>query len=251
MMLTKELFEALWKKIQENGDADVQEATDVAKLAGEYAKRLGAFSFKDANGNVTHTLKWKDLSTQYQQDILAAILVEYGRTKHANLFYPAEHFSAADEWKKTALKKEKDKTLSGVDLPAPADGQATYLTGPLDKTTMDIMRFILDRVENKVRVEGYKDYTTEPESRRVAISIYEIMKHLGLNDFQTAKDAAQRAAFQLGNVSIRFKTEPQNQEMQGRAFDYAAASSYLFETGISQIIAKALEESLRKKKVPN
>lgn len=270
-MLTKELFMELWESIQENGDDNIREAVTVAELASAYSRDLATLPLKDADGKLYRTLKWDEIPYLYRQELLKALLVEYGwytamqlcapeegqekkpvqnkEPAAATLFYPAEHLRTAELWRKRILIPQPDeKNMLNVIL-----GQRweVFPAKPIDKSTKGIFDFVIDRVIRKTQFEGHKDYSQVPESRRVALTIYEIMERLGIKEFKEAEKAAETASVQFSYIFIKNRENHDEEKSGVNAFAYAAGSSYLFETGISETMAKAFEESWCKKEMLN
>ena len=172
---------------------------------------------------------------------------EQGEPEARFFLYPEEHFMAAMQWGKKADAIHSGKT-NVLDV-FPDKRWKIFSTKPIDETIAQVFCFVIDRLKRKTQMEGHPDYSTR-ESRCIAASVYEVMGYTGLEGFGAAEKAVVDAAVQFGNIYIT-DTEKPDKESTDHAFSYAAGSSFLFEAGISDMMAEAFEECWCKRKVQN
>ncbi len=172
---------------------------------------------------------------------------DQGKPETRFSFYPKEHFMASMQWGKKADAICSGKT-NVLDV-LPDKRWKIFSTKPIDKTIVKMFCFVVDRLIRKTQLEGHRDYSTK-ESRCVAASVYEVMNYIGLESFRTGEKAVVDASVRFGDIYI-VDTEKPDEENVDHAFAYAAGSSFLFEAGITDMMAEAFEECWCKRKVQN
>ena len=87
-MLTRENFLKLWETVQNDGDIPIKCAADLEAIMGMYAAELIHIDVTDSKGRIVRTLKWDELPRLYRLNIMAALLVEYGRNRNLQIGLP-------------------------------------------------------------------------------------------------------------------------------------------------------------------
>ena len=128
-MLTRENFLKLWETVQNDGDIPIKCAADLEAIMGMYAAELIHIDVTDSKGRIVRTLKWDELPRLYRLNIMAALLVEYGRNRNLQIGLP-------DDETRFAEGKTVEKPVSDLYPNALKGFSAIELLEGIDKTNL-------------------------------------------------------------------------------------------------------------------